>query len=59
MTKNEFQNFRKNCPWNYREKGEPKCLAQDARISITRHCSKKNCAVIYWVYKLLKKEGLK
>lgn len=52
MTKYEFNDLRSKCPWFFREKGEPKCIAQDSKLSITRHCSKKNCAISYWKEKL-------
>ena len=43
MTKYEFEDYKKKCPWFFRTKSEPKCMAQNSK-----HCCKKNCAIAYW-----------
>jgi len=51
VTKSEFQKLRTKCPWYYVSHGEPRCTAQITGIFGARHCSKKNCAVVYWIDK--------
>ena len=48
MTKAEFEKLKGNCPWFYRSMGEPKCMGQNTQQHYRRHCTKKNCAVVYW-----------
>lgn len=47
MTKAEFIKISKKCPWYYNE-GEPRCEAQNIK-----HCTKKNCPIIFWIKNLV------
>jgi len=48
MTKLEFNKLKNKCPWFYRKKDQPRCMAQKITPLQFKHCAKKNCAIIYW-----------
>ena len=56
ITKSEFEILKKKCPWFYRLQGQPKCMAQSTNQHYLRHCAIKNCAIVYWVDKLIVKD---
>jgi hypothetical protein len=45
MTKLEFRNIAKLCPWYYHD-GQPKCSGNK-----TVNCAKNRCAMLFWLSK--------
>lgn len=43
MTKLEFRNIAKLCPWYYHD-GQPKCSGNK-----TVNCAKNRCAMLFWI----------
>lgn len=58
ITKAKFEELKKKCPWFLRIDGRPYCRAMVHDMPHHAfHCSKKNCAPLYWM-KNMKQEEL-
>jgi hypothetical protein len=48
ITKTKFLEIRTKCPWYANDNGHPVCAAIHS-FNRRYHCSKKNCAIVYWI----------